>query len=428
MTGNGGQSSADLAEASTVTRVLVVWETGSATYFLRAGEEVILGRHQDCEVCIGLPSVSRRHARLVGLGGTRTAGELAIVEDLGGMNGVRVRGQTITPGTPVPIGAGDVIELGGAIAILHPPRGAGAPSAGALVRAVAHRPASEDPARSVDRLLDVVAESDLALLLVGEDGTGKTHAAETVHARSFRAAGPLVRVSCRGRHPDILSRELFGDTSPGALENAGGGTLLIEEIELLPPRLQRRLHDVLETREVRRPEHVALLDARLVTTSRTDLLRACNEAHFRLDLYYRLTGVNIVLPPLRERKGEIGRFAVRFLASAAKRLGRPVPRVSNEALGVLLHHPFPANLRELKTTMERACALSGPGYIGPEHLIFESRSRRELARTSPAIPGLRRPMVTAPTEAPEAPESLEPPAIPKAPRTPTLAPDSNKKP
>ena len=428
MTGNGGNSSSERVDASTVTRVLVVWESGSATYFLRPGEEVVLGRHRDCEVFIGLPSVSRRHARLVGLGGTRTAGELAVVEDLGGMNGVRVRGQTIKPATPVPVGAGDVIELGGAIVILHPPRAEGAPSAGALVRAVAHRPASEDPARSVDRLLDVVAESDLAVLLVGEDGTGKTHAAETVHARSFRAAGPLVRLSCRGRHPDILSRELFGDTSPGALENASGGTLLVEEIELLPPRLQSRLHGVLETRVVRRPEHVASLDARIVTTSRSDLLRECNEGRFLLDLYYRLSGVSIAIPPLRERKGEIARFAVRFLASAAKRLGRPVPRVSNEALGVLLHHPFPANLRELRTTMERACALSGPGYIGPEHLLFESRSRRELAQTSPAIPGLRRPIVTALTEAPEAPESLEATPIPKAPRAPSLPPDGQEKP
>lgn len=399
-----------------MTRVLVVWASGSATYFLRPDEEVVLGRHSECDVVIGLPSVSRRHAKLRG-GAPGCA--LAQVEDVGGMNGVRVRGQTITTGTPVAVGAGDVIELGGAIVLLHPPRDRGAPSGGALVRAVAHRPAVEDPTKSIDRLLDVVAESDLPVLLVGEDGAGKTHAAEAVHARSFRAGGPLVRVSCRGKHPEALARELFGDFAAGALEDARGGTLLVEEVDLLPARLQDTFVEILETRLIRRGDETAPLDLRLVTTTRGDLVRECNEGRFRLDLFYRLSGVNVVLPPLRERKGEIPRFAMRFLGAAAKRLGRPVPRLSNEALGVLLHHPFPANLRELKSTMERAVAFAGASYIGPEHLVFEMRLRRELAQTSPAIPGLRRPMVTAPTEAPDPPDQLEPTPIPKAPKLPT---------
>ncbi|MBX3205970.1 MAG: sigma 54-interacting transcriptional regulator [Labilithrix sp.] len=384
-------------DAPLMTHVLVLWETGSATYFLRPGEQVKLGRHSDCEVVIGLPTVSRRHAQLTGARPHEAprAGRLATIEDIGGMNGVRVRGQRIPLNQAVPVGIGDVIELGGAIVVLHPPRDAGAPSAGAIARAAAHRPAGDDPMKAVDRLIDVVAGSDLGVLLLGETGVGKTFAAEAIHARSARANGPLRRLDCAALPEALLEAELFGDergaaqAKAGLLESAAGGTVLLEEIGAMPLATQAKLLTVLETREILRLGSLEprTLDVRFVAATSRDLLARSAEGAFRLDLYYRLNGICIAIPPLRERTGEIPRFATRFLAEAAMRAGRVAPRLSNEALGVLVHHPFPGNIRELRNAMERAVGLASGGFLGPEHLIFETHT---AAPPSLALPPTRR--------------------------------------
>ncbi|MDF2695165.1 MAG: Response regulator of zinc sigma-54-dependent two-component system [Labilithrix sp.] len=369
-------------DAPLVTRVLVLWENGSATYFLRPNERVMLGRHSECEVVIDLPSVSRRHARLTGAD-PRT-GQLAALEDLGGMNGVRVRGQRIPVNQRMNVGPGDVIELGGAIVVLHPPRESHAPSAGAIARAAGHRPADEDPMKAVERLIEVVAGSDLGVLLLGETGVGKTFAAEAIHARSPRANGPLLRLNCAALPEALLEGELFGyergaftgavQAKAGLLESAAGGTVLLDEIGEMPLATQAKLLTVIETREVLRLGSLRPrpLDVRYVAATHRDLLARSAEGTFRLDLYYRLNGISIMIPPLRERRMEIPRFASRFLAEAAMRAGRRPPHLSNEALGLLVHHPFHGNIRELRNTMERAFVLAVGGFIGPEHLLFEA--------------------------------------------------------
>lgn len=448
----------NVEEMASATRVLVVWETGSATYLLRPGEQVTVGRHSECEVLVTLPSVSRRHARMTGSPRLAPNGELATIEDVGGMNGVRVRGQKIPVNQPVPVGVGDVIELGGAIVVLHPPRDHGAPSAGAIARATAYRSSGgEDPMKAVDRLIDVVAQSDLAVLLMGETGVGKSHAAESIHSRSARARGPLRMMSCGATSADRLEAELFGyernafpgatHTKPGALEASLGGTVLLEDIDEMPMSTQAKLLSAIETREAVRAGATRpyTFDVRFIASTSRDLLALTRDGSFDLALYYRLNGISIVIPPLRERAGEILRFATRFLNEAAKQANKPPPRLSNEAIGMIVRHPFYGNIRELKSSMERACILAAGSFIGPEHLFFESippGAPQKSGSTSVSVPvipvaspamrtfGGRFPAI-APTEPPDAMPGGDEVFVPAPPRAPFLSgtqPDPRKAP
>ncbi len=416
-------------EASGVTRVLVLWEGGSASYFLRPNAAVTLGRHSECELVIDLPSVSRRHARLYG-------GDTPHIEDLGGMNGVRVRGQRIpSQGARVPIRPGDVVELGGAIVIVHPGRDARAPAAGAMARADPYRVDADDPMRAVEQLIDLVARSDLGVLLLGETGVGKTVAAEAIHARSLRARGPLLRLNCAALPEALLEGELFGyergaftgatSAKAGLLETASSGTVLLDEIGEMPLATQAKLLTVIESREVQRLGSLkpTRIDVRFLAATNRDLLARAGEGQFRLDLYYRLNGISIVIPPLRERTREIPSFATRFLEEAAAKVRRRAPRLSSEALGVLIRHPFFGNIRELRNTMERAFVLATGGVVGPEHLVFEAppphlaahwAASRSVSATYPPAP---LPSVT--------PYDGMLPLIPPSSKVPSTVPASN---
>ena len=398
MTGAGG------------TRILVVWDTGCVTQLVHPGEGVVVGRHAECEIHIPLRSVSRRHASLFCEGN----GKPVRIEDVGGMNGVRVGGKRIRAGEPTALHAGDVVEIGGAVLVLHPAGEATrspAVGAGALARAAVYRALGSSPkersfgAHEVDRLVDVVAQSDLGVLLLGERGVGKSMVAEAVHARSSRANGPFARVDCAAFEGSVLDEELFGThEGAGALGAARGGTLILDEVAELSLECQARLEAAFRERRA---------DARLVATTRRDLYRQCCAGAFRTDLYYRLTGIRVMLPALRERAAEIPKLAKRFLIEAAARLGRPAPRLSNEALGVLVHNPFHGNLRELTRTMDRAGALAGSGFVGPEHLAFDAR-----ASLVPPPPQTSRLVLGGATEPPGGLADAPPTVIPAAPRVP----------
>lgn len=369
------------ADAPLVTRVLVLWEGGSSTYFLRPGEQVKLGRHSECELVIDLPSVSRRHALLIGARGEVLpfGGPLATVVDVGGMNGVRVRGQRIPVNQPVPVGSGDVIELGGAIVVLHPPRDALAASVGATSPPAGHRP-GEDPMKAVERLIELVAGSDLGVLLLGETGVGKTFAAEAIHARSARSRGPLLRLNCAALPEALLEGELFGyergaftgavQAKAGLLESASGGTVLLDEIGEMPLATQAKLLTVIETREVLRLGSLKPrpLDVRFVAATNRDIPRMIEAGNFRADLFFRLNGVTLAVPPLRRRRAEIVPLATMFVELAATRHGRNAPVLSPEAANQLVEMPWPGNVRQLRNTIERAVVMCTGPVLRPEHL------------------------------------------------------------
>lgn len=381
------------------TRVLVVWESGALTQVVRPGESIVLGRRADADLRIPLRSISRRHARFVCLG------DVCRVEDLDSRNGVRVGGRALHRGEPQTVALGDIVDLGGAVVVLHaaPDDDApgDAPHPGAIARATARNGKKDlGTSQELDRLLDVVAQSDLGVLLLGEPGVGKSSIADAIHGRSLRACAPCVRID--GRHANLsLVRE------------AAGGTLVLDEVGELSVRDQLAVEDA-----------VAEMDVRLVGTSHRDMYRECCAGRVRPELYRRLSGVRIVIPPLRERAGEIAKLAARFLLEAAAREGRLPPRLSNEALGVLVHHPFYGNIAELKRTMERACVLAGSGYVGPEHLAFDgSRAAASVA------PTLRRFVPTSATEPPGPSSDTPPPiTIPEPPRAPKIEEPATRRP
>jgi two-component system response regulator AtoC len=262
-------------------------------------------------------------------------------------------------------------------------------------------------------------------VLLGEPGVGKTVVAEALHALSRRAEQPRHLLE-GSTPPKLLERQLFGvDDTPGLLEVAAGGTIILREVSEIPLPLQDRLAAAIVDRRASRVGVTGgreyPVDVRFLALSSQDLLGATIAGRFDPRLVALLAGVTIILPPLRERAGEIPRFAARFLAEAAARSGRPRPRLSNDALGLLIRHPFAGNLRELRTLMERACALAGAGFIGSEHLLFESGRLADRGVNMQAAT-TRRFAPVAPTEPPDSPTEPVSVVIPAAPRA--MPPDA----
>jgi len=241
--------------------------------------------------------------------------------------------------------------------------------------------------RALRRALAVarrVAPSDLSVLVEGESGTGKELFARFVHAESHRSSGPFLAINCGALPETLLESELFGHVRgaftgaqrdhPGLFRSARGGTLFLDEIGEMPPRMQTRLLRVLQEREVRavgaeRPEPV---DVRVVAATNRDLSAALAEGTFREDLFYRLVGVRIALPPLRERRDDVPRLAAHALERIAEEPGMRAVTLSKAALAALLLHDWPGNVRELWQTLRRAVLVAEGDAIEPEDLALGS--------------------------------------------------------
>jgi two-component system, NtrC family, response regulator AtoC len=259
-----------------------------------------------------------------------------------------------------------------------------------------------DPAMErVQRLIRRVAPGTINVLLLGETGVGKEVAADMVHSLSKRAAGPFLRLNCGGFSESLLESELFGhekgaftgahQAKTGLLESADGGTVFLDEIGELPAALQVKLLRVLEDRQVMRvgalrPKRI---DVRFVAATNRNLEEEVARGAFREDLYYRVNGIAIVIPPLRERVGEIQQLARLFVAEAARAAGLPEPRLSDQAIELLESYAWPGNIRELRNLMERAVLLSSDDLITDEHLPTEKMRTGGVARAAgeqPAAP------------------------------------------
>jgi len=232
-------------------------------------------------------------------------------------------------------------------------------------------------------LIERIAVSPLSVLLVGETGAGKDVVARAIHARSPRVGGPFVAVNCAALPEQLIEAELFGHdrgaftgatiAKPGLLETASSGTAFLDEIGELPLAHQGKLLRVLEAGEVQRVGALKPrpIDVRFVAATNRDLAREVERGTFRRDLFFRLAGMTLTIPPLRERREDIAPLAHHFAVRAAKAVSRPTPALSPEVLAVLERHSFPGNVRELKNVIERAVALAGPSAIAPEHLYLE---------------------------------------------------------
>ncbi|MFO0662952.1 MAG: sigma 54-interacting transcriptional regulator [Polyangiaceae bacterium] len=248
-------------------------------------------------------------------------------------------------------------------------------------------------------LLDRVAPGDISILLLGETGVGKEVAARSVHARSARSAGPFVALNCASFSSSLLESELFGHekgaftgamaAKPGLLEAADGGTLFLDEIGEMPAPVQATLLRVLEDRTVLRVGAVRArpIDVRIVSATNRALEVEVAAGRFRKDLYYRLSGIAVEIPPLRDRPTEILPLAHRALESQCK-----APKVlSSQVEAALRAWSWPGNVRELRNVMVRAALLAGRDEIEVKHLGFGGDLERlnSGCEVSPSPPRLR---------------------------------------
>jgi two-component system, NtrC family, response regulator AtoC len=351
---------------------LVVFSRGErAVHELPARGMVHIGRASGSDVVIQHPSVSRRHARLY-------LGDSLRVEDLQSWNGTRVGGALVPPGAAVVVAPLQMIELGDTLAVVGNPA---LLSERAGARALVAAQALEDPMARLMRLVEAVAKSGADVLVLGETGVGKGQLAEVIHKKSSRADRRFARINCASMPELMLESELFGHergafpgalaTKPGLFETVEGGTVFLDEVADLPPGTQAKLLGVLERREVFRlgglePRRVS---ARVICATHRPLEALTAADRFRQDLYFRLNGISMVVPPLRTRASEIPALAAGFAEQAAARLGRRAPRVSEELAGLLVSYAWPGNIRELKNVIEGAVLLCADDTLGPEHLV-----------------------------------------------------------
>ncbi len=232
-----------------------------------------------------------------------------------------------------------------------------------------------------------VAPSNAFVLILGENGTGKSVLAKMIHGWSGRAGRPFAIVSCPALSAELLESELFGHVkgaftgavhdSPGRIAACEGGTLLLDEIGDLPTAIQPKLLRFLQDKEYERVgDHITRkADVRLLAATNIDLEKAVASGRFREDLYYRLNVIQIKIPPLRERIEDIGPLAQRLLNFFSKTTHRAPQHFTADALDLLQHYPWPGNIRELRNVVERASILCqtdeiGPAYL-PEKIAFE---------------------------------------------------------
>ena len=245
------------------------------------------------------------------------------------------------------------------------------------------------------RLAEHVAASNLTVLLRGETGVGKEVLCDFIHARSARAAHPIVKVHCGALPEALLEAELFGyvrgaftgatHDKSGLIETAAGGTLFLDEIGELAPATQAKLLRVLESRELRQVGAVrsTAVDVRIVSATHRDLEAMVGAGVFREDLYYRINAITIGIPPLRERREEIPDLARSFVRAACREHRRSEPALSVDALAALVGHPWAGNVRELKNTIERAVVICQTDVIQRADLGL-NRFARSRPAPSPA--------------------------------------------
>jgi DNA-binding NtrC family response regulator len=241
------------------------------------------------------------------------------------------------------------------------------------------------------------AQADATILLTGESGTGKEMVARFVHDHSRRAAGPFVPVNCAAIPDHLLESELFGHEKGaftgaiarrvGKFEEASGGTLLLDEISEMEPRLQAKLLRALQEREIDRlgGSKPIRVDLRVIATSNRDLEQAVASGSFRADLYFRLGVLTLELPPLRERPADIAALAEHFARKHARANGLPERPLSAAALARLRGHVWRGNARELENCIQRAVLLATGDQIGPEAILL-SGAQRTRTGPAPAVP------------------------------------------
>ena len=281
--------------------------------------------------------------------------------------------------------------------------------------------------QNLDRIVQRIAGGTISVLVTGETGVGKEVLAERIHRLSRRADKPFLRLNCAALSESLLESELFGhekgaftgavQTKSGLLETADGGTVFLDEIGELPMTIQVKLLRVLEERQVLRVGALKprFIDVRFVAATNRDLEVEIVKGTFRQDLYFRLNGITLVIPPLRERTSEIPDLAAAFAKQSAERNGvvHP-PGFSREAMTMLCEYTWPGNIRELRNVIERAVLLAGGGMVDVDHLPIEKMRAATRAIVTPKPPTIPPPFAEPKPAAAAAPPSQPTPSPPQA--------------
>ena len=364
--------------------LLLVTGDGVRTFPLLK-DEITIGRAPDCDIVIANTALSRRHAML------RLAPSLS-VEDLGSRNGTRLRGERLEVGKPVALGVGEAFQIGQLHFVVARARTNADPSTAPQGESLQ----VSDPTRgAASEFVRELAASAISILILGETGVGKEVLAQTIHDLSNRR-GAFVRANCAAMAPSLVESELFGheraaftgatERRVGLLEAAQGGTFFLDEVGELPEAIQAKLLRAIEAREITRIGAVSpvALDVRFVAATNRDLAAEVEAGRFRRDLFFRLDGVTLVIPPLRVHRERIGPLAMQFLAAAR---GGASQALDADLLAKLVAHDWPGNVRELKAVIERAAILAGSGVVTARHVaitkIASGKAKLEPVRPEP---------------------------------------------
>lgn len=373
---------------------LTVFEqSGSKMMPMPESGDLSIGRSEDGQIVLSSPSVSRNHALLTVRDG------VVSIRDLGSANGTRLADRRISAEHEEIVPPGVAVIIGGASLVVHQLAAeAGASSGRAQIsevrevvmagehiqalRAKDKRAAEVKAAaaklvvqsevmQKLFQLVDRIAPGTISVLLVGETGVGKEVVACAIHERSPRKNKPYVKLNCSAFPENLLESELFGyeagafsgarTAKLGLFETANGGTVLLDEIGEMPITIQAKLLRVIETGELIPVggTRVRKLDVRFLAATNRDLQDRIRKGQFREDLYFRLSGVVLEVPPLRIRRSEIAALAIQFAGEAAAALGKKVqPSFTPEAMQFLEQQPWPGNVRELRNCISRAILLS----------------------------------------------------------------------
>ncbi|MEQ8571833.1 MAG: sigma 54-interacting transcriptional regulator [Deltaproteobacteria bacterium] len=365
-----GTSASALQIADSPGRRLIVFGRGP-TRTIEVPEEGqwLVGRAPDAALRLDDGEVSRAHARV-------TFGRSVFIEDLESANGTLVRLEAARAGRRTEVRTGDAVQIGPFTLVLLGQQ--------PLERDAHDFVIASSAMQQLYDLIDRIAVGSISVLIFGETGVGKEVTAEAVHLRSRRRDGPFVRLNCAALTESIIESELFGyekgaftgavASKRGLIEAADGGTLFLDEIGELPLSSQVKLLRVLEERRVRRVGALEShpVDVRIVAATNRDLEREIAAGSFREDLYFRLNGMPLEVPPLRLRKSEIAALAERFVTLVCTRDPHLVPPpISTQALAHLERYDWPGNIRELRNVIERAVLLAQGGTIEVEHVPLD---------------------------------------------------------
>ncbi len=292
--------------------------------------------------------------------------------------------------------------------------------------------------QQLNKMIRKVAATEATVLVTGENGTGKELVANEIYRQSPRKQGPFIRVNCAAISENLIESEFFGHEKgayTGALQRRHGrfeladkGTLLLDEIGEISPKMQVKLLRVLQEREFERVggSKTISVDVRVVATTNRNLLEMVQRGHFREDLYYRLNVFPIEVPPLRDREEDIIGLAEHFLKQFGRRHRKTVKGLSAVARAKLMEHPWPGNVRELQNTMERAVILIDSGQqVTPDVLLLSAGS---LSGGGGFFPAVNDPVArdhvaegAAPLDTPVSARIASRPAVPETPASPPPA-------